>query len=267
MSDADRCKVDTVRDRYEIDSPSAEFDSLGAYLVARWRGDRGFDATGYKQLTEWFNKQLLETVYDRQGRETLGTRLDSEYTALAGDDDELRTEVVADLASDGIDAERLAEDFVSWSTMRRHLNGCLDAEKDPVTATTDWEVESIRIATEQAASKTRDALGSLGRKGRLTGGEEVDIDVQLEVSCPECTERRPLPEALELGYVCEEHHEPADEPVEVGRVSSALQSIAPIGLTPLSASVVADEFGFVSELLTNDVVSTAVLDASTLLGV
>lgn len=267
MSDADRCKVDTVRDRYDIDTPSAAFEDLGGYLVARWRGDEGFDATGYKQLTEWFNKRLLETEYDRHGRETLGTRLDSEFEALVGDDDATRREVIEDLAADGIDAERVAGDFVSWSTMRRHLNGCLDAEKEPATAKTAWEVESIRIATEQAASKARDALGSLGRKGQLAGGEDIDIDVQLEVSCPECETSRQLADALERGYVCAEHYEPVEEPVETGRVSRALRSLAPVGITPLSASALTDELTLVSELLASEIAQSTVLDASVLLGV
>lgn len=199
------CKVDRVVDRYGLDPARDDYDSVDAYLRARWTGADGRSPDGYRTLASWFNKRLLKHVYDAHGRETVGLRLDSEYEALTGDDELARQEVLADLRADGIDASAVVEDMVSWSTLRHHLKDCLDAEKAHATATTDWERESVRIARERTAQKVAAALRSLDSKGELPNADRAEIAVQVQLSCPECPVRVSLSEAVSRGYICREH--------------------------------------------------------------
>jgi DNA-binding transcriptional ArsR family regulator len=129
----------------------------------------------------------------------------SEYEALTGDDELAREEVLEDLRSDGIDAAAVVDDMVSWSTLRHHLKDCLEAEKAPARAATDWERESVRIAQERTAQKVSDALRSLESKGELPQAERAEVAVQVQLSCPECPVRVSLAEALNRGYICREH--------------------------------------------------------------
>jgi DNA-binding transcriptional ArsR family regulator len=252
MAEGTRCKVDIVADRYDLTAPGGQDGSLDEYLVRRWTGDGESEALGYEQLTEWFNRRLLRQVYETNGRETLGTRIESEFEALVGDDDLLRQEVIDDLESDGIDAETLREDMVSWSTMRRHLKACLDAEKATTRGeASDWELRSIDIARSQVEGKTGDALRSLATKQRLPEGHRATVEVQIKLSCPECPTRVPLEDAVERGYVCKDHFVTASEAPSSSENSSSpsspMRALIPIGIGQSLPAVLFEEAASLGE--------------------
>ncbi|RXK47958.1 rod-determining factor RdfA [Halorientalis pallida] len=200
------CKVDRVIETYGLTSADPVFDSIDEGLLSRWTGAGERSAVGYRSLTEWFNKRLLKTVYDDYGRDTLGATVDRDYEVLEGDDELVTAELAESLRADGIDADELRGALVSWGTMRTHLQDCLDGQKEPQTATTDWEVESVRKAMGVTESKVESALSALAQKERLAGGGTADIEVQVQLGCDSCPTRVPFDVALERGYVCETHH-------------------------------------------------------------
>lgn len=198
------CKVGEAIARYDLDERANEQETFNDRLIARWKGDGVGTAQGYRPLTEWFNKQLLKREYDRTGIEAAGTRIDRDYEALG--DETLESEEVRDsLRSRGVDVERVEGSFVSWSTMQRHLKDCLGAEKEPQRARTNWERNSIEFARDQLESKVDDALSSLDSKGELQRASDAEVSITVELSCPECPLRVPLEQALERGYICEDH--------------------------------------------------------------
>lgn len=199
------CKVDAVIDRYDVSATSGSDATIDEELRARWVGENGHDGTGYRSLTEWFNKRLLKRVYDEHNRSTIGTRLDSEYEALTGDDEVLRQEVIADLSGDGIDAAEIRENMVSWSTMRYHLKDCLDATKERQPAESNWEHESLAVIENSTEAKIEKVVRSLTSKGKIEGADEATVHVRFQLACPECPTRVSVEEALERGYVCERH--------------------------------------------------------------
>lgn len=199
------CKVDIIVDRYDLDSAEVRYPSLDGHLYARWTGENAHQAEGYRTLTDWFNKQILRCVYDEHGRPSTSNRLANDYEVLTGDDDLARKELVDDVRADGITPENLIQDFVSWGTMRNHLKNCLDGEKQSTTAETEWEARSISIAKDFVGRKVREGINSLASKGDLDGGDGATIDVQVQLSCPECLTRVPFDEAYERGYVCKQH--------------------------------------------------------------
>jgi hypothetical protein len=174
-------------------------------LLARWVGDEGHTANGYRSLTEWFNKRLLRHVFNEHGRDALGARIDHDYEVLSGDDDLLREEIAESLEADGIDAEQVRDDMVSWGTMRTHLLHCCNGEKEQSTTNSEWERESVSMAKSFAREKVEDALSSLASKGEIEGVNSSSVSVQIQVSCDICPTRVPLGVALEQGYVCEQH--------------------------------------------------------------
>lgn len=200
------CKVDDAVDKYNLHAPADNMESIHDYLIARWKGTQEFQAIGYRKLTEWFNKQLLRQTYDEHGRSTIGTRVESDYEALTQSDNLVRQEVINDLSADGIDATTLLEDMISPRTMHRHLTKCLEAEKESITAQTDWERESIEMAREQLEEKVAKAASSLASKGEFRGADAAEIDIRIYLSCPECTTRIPFEAGRHQGYVCETHH-------------------------------------------------------------
>lgn len=207
------CKVDSLIERHTPTVPDPGYESVDEYLVARWTGTDGRSADGYKALTNWFNKRLLKRVYEEHGRDTVSVHLDREYEVITGDEnkDIQRDELAADLAADGLDIDEIKTELVSWSTMRHHLKGCLEAEKDTTPAETDWEANTVQMARERAAEKAQSVLSSLTSKGRLRDADRAQVDVQVKLSCPNCSVRVPFEDAVERGYVCNTHSETDSE--------------------------------------------------------
>jgi len=203
------CKVCSVIRRYELTAPDHE--SFDEALVARWKGTDGHTERGYRPLTEWFNKYLLRTEYDRCGRETLGNRIQSDFDGLTGDDELVRQEISADIAADGIDVDQLRSDMVSWGTMRRHLTECLDKSKPQSISESGWEYDALAKTHDIAAEKASNALSSLETKGELAGYDAAAVEVDVQLRCEECETLVPLDVALDQGYVCQQHNQSAAE--------------------------------------------------------
>ena len=199
------CKVDAVIDKYGLASADPIYESLDEGLLARWTGADDRTEVGYRSLTAWFNKRLLKGVYAEHGRESLDTRIDSDYETLRGDDDLQRDELIERLQAAGIPGETLQDDMVSWGTMRTHLNDCLDGQKEPRKATTNWERESVETAKAVVERKAETALSSLARKGDIDRGDAAEVQAQIQLGCPDCPTRVPFDVALERGYVCKRH--------------------------------------------------------------
>lgn len=201
------CKIDRVIEQYQLNDP--QHASVGAGLLARWRGDDTHTEYGYRTLTQWFNKRVLRTVYEQHSRKTLGNRIESDYAALTGEDTLLRDEVMSDIETDGIRADELVDDLVSWGTMRTHLKECLDAEKPTKASSSEWQRDAIRTARSVAERKAGEALSSLTTNGDIDDGGAATVDVEIRLRCGECPTTVPFDVAAQRGYVCETHRETA----------------------------------------------------------
>jgi len=203
MGSSGGCKIDRVVGAYGLAGADPRHASIHDGLLARWQGTDGHSAVGYRTLTGWFNRRLLQRACVENGRDIAGGRVDHDYEALTGDDELRRAEVEESLRADGVDADRLLEDMVSWGTVRTHLTGCLDGTKE--RAGGDWERDAIGMARSFAREKVEGALSSLGAKGDLAGLDRASVTIQVQVQCEACPTRVPLEVALDRGYVCETH--------------------------------------------------------------
>lgn len=206
MSQRSCCKVGDTIERRGLETADPRHESLEEGLLARWLGRDGHAESGYRTVTEWFNKRLLRRVYTDRGREAVDARIDSDYEVLTGDDDLQRRYLLDDLEATGIDAEALRDDMVSWGTMRTHLNECLEGTKERPAARTEWERNSIEVARDVTTEKVEDALSSLATKGDLEGVDAATVDVQVYLRCDECPTRVSLERALDQGHVCRRHN-------------------------------------------------------------
>jgi transcription initiation factor IIE alpha subunit len=199
------CKVGEVIEARDLDEEvsEAEFDDS---LVSRWVGANGYPETGLRPLADWFNEQLLKRAYIDHGRSTIETRIESEYRALTSDDDIARGEVVDDLATDGIDGDELSADFVSKSTLQRHLTNCLDVEKaSDERSEREWEKRRVEYVKETIGENVTGALRSLENRGELPGATAATVETPVLLQCPECGTRVRFETAAQRGYVCREH--------------------------------------------------------------
>lgn len=206
------CKVDRTIQKYGLDGEDPMHDSIDDGLVSRWIGEDSHEEMGYRSLTDWFNRRILKSVYDETGRETLGNRVLHDYESLTGDDELVRNEVKEDLLATGIPIDEVVNDFVSWGTMRTHLQDCLGASKETSTDGTDWERKSIDMARNFAREKVENTVSALGSKGQIAGVNHVSVEIQVKLSCDHCPTRVPIEVALERGFVCERHR---DQPQEL----------------------------------------------------
>lgn len=203
------CKVDRVRGSFDLSPPIRADEGLDQYLVNRWVGEDSSEAAGLRTLTEWFNKQLLKKVYREHGRSDSSVRIDSDYNALQGSEipEHEQEELISELADDGIDGEAIKEEFISKSTLSRHLKNCLGASKQTPKSETEWEIDRIEVATNTYRSHLESALQSLDNKKEIDGLEDSTLQIQRYLSCSKCPTRVTVETAYEQGYVCSDHRD------------------------------------------------------------
>jgi hypothetical protein len=208
------CKVGRIADKHNIATAVLEVD-IDKALLDRWLGRGEYPETAVRPLADWLNIKILKKVYTEHGRRTIEHQIENDYEVLTGEDENKKWSVEDDLERDGIDPDELADDFISRSSLYRHLTQCLDAEKGRREAETDWEETKIEYATDKAIEQVGDALRSWHNKGELPGGQEADITVEFVVGCPECSTSAPISVARQRGYICEEHLGTAEENEDV----------------------------------------------------
>ncbi len=193
--------------RYQIKPPN-RYDTVNSYLVDRWLGQGKLQKTGLRPLTDWFNKRVLKAVYIRQNRYQIDSHLNSDYELLSSTSDNHvseHDELLDDLRQDGVDGEAVSDDFISQSTLYRHLTNCLGETKERETSNSDWEQDQISHLRERANDTLGDVLTSLDNKDRITGAEDVDTKVTMYLQCPECSREVSFRRAIDQGHVCQDH--------------------------------------------------------------
>ena len=198
------CKVGRLTATYDLQHAAGDGDVDG-YLLARWLGHDEYTDTGLRPLKDWFNKQLVKAVYTNQDRSTLGTRVEADYEALSGDEPDIS--LLGDLEADGIDGEQLRSDFLSTSTLYRHLRDCLDETKSDDTAKrdSDWEGDKVDYAREVVERSVNESLRSLENKSAIPEATRATIKTDIVLGCPECATQVSFERALERGYICRDH--------------------------------------------------------------
>jgi hypothetical protein len=186
------CKIDRTAAAYDL---SEEAERLGEYWT---RDDERYSL---RKLAVHFNHQLLRAAMEQAGLNPLNGEVDNTYRLLTDEDvsQGMRTQARNRLQKHEIDIDQLQSDFVSYGTVRRHLKGCLDAERESTEANNDpTETSAQRIAALQnrTVAVTENTLSQLASVGELAAGD-VDVFVDITVSCSTCGTHAPVRDYIE----------------------------------------------------------------------
>lgn len=186
------CKVGAVAEAYEL-------VDLDETLRRRWTA--ATNRSSVRDLAAYVNRRILESEL-RSGHDgTLDGEVENYYRLLTGRgvSQGMRSEVRGRLRNRGVDVETLEDDFVSHQTVYRHLTDCLDAVRvdRPIDAETAVRrglgtIRALQRRTEAVATST---LERLSRDGHVEV-EDVDVLVDVVVTCRECGDQLPLSESL-----------------------------------------------------------------------
>lgn len=192
------CKVGAVAEAYEL-------GNLDATLRERWTAAE--DRSGVRELADHVNTRLVRSTLHARHEGSLSGEAENYYRLLTDDDVSrgMRAEARGRLRDRGVDVGALEDRFVSHQTVYRHLTDCLgldreSAPNDPETAVRDavGTIRALQRRTEVVATST---LERLERADHVDVGE-LDVLVDVVVSCRVCGERFPLSESL-AGRSCD----------------------------------------------------------------
>lgn len=183
------CKIGRQIDSYDLRDLNEDL---------RYR--RHEEETSLRDLADFVNARILETAIDASDADIAGDAV-SVYVALTGDDvsTRRRVDVTDQLSNAGIDVDELERDFVSYQSVRYHLQNCLDVDTSRHGVET---LEEGRGVVEWA--RTRDAnviertLSRLQRTGAVTAGE-LTTTVTVTVECATCGNTYRIDEFLDRG--------------------------------------------------------------------
>jgi len=177
--------------------------SLAAYGradLATALAERRGDGASLRDLEGVVNRAILQGALSGAGARVVGD-VESVYEALTDDDVTAGrgTEVRRNLAGAGVDIDRLSDAFVSYGTVRTHLQECLDADTDRSTALSTeaarGTIEWARARSEGVIDRTIDRLEAAD--GVVAG--DVEITHFVRVSCSACGGTSPIDDFVDRG--------------------------------------------------------------------
>lgn len=196
MTDAGpRSKVARLIETYDL-------SGLGEELEARWT--RGDDRQSLRQLAALFNRRLLRSALQSAGANPDGQEVETAYRQLTDDDVSSghRTEARGRLRRQGVDVDRLTDDFVSRQAIHTYLTSYRDAAP-PDDDLSEAEhrsrkSETIQRLTSRLVAVARRALTDLRNADRLVLGE-FDVLVSVRVHCTDCGTQSSITDLLAAG--------------------------------------------------------------------
>lgn len=171
-----------------------------ANLTSTVRHRREEDGLSLRDLADFVNTRFLGAALADTDADIAGDAV-SVYETLTGEEvsPERRQSLRNRLVDLGISLGELEEDFVSYQTVRYHLQNCLgtDTGRDGITS-----VSEGRAVIASTLERDREIVTqSLRRLQRVGGLRDTEIQVRLapRVSCHECGESYGLEEFLDTG--------------------------------------------------------------------
>lgn len=180
------CKLDRIAEEYGLVSIDDELRSAKA------------DGASLRELETVVNHRLLKQAFLDAGSPLLPGEAETLYKLLTDSEASKGTEIQLHnrLETEGIDAESLVADFVSYQTVRTHLRECLDIDtgtQNRVDLDTERKtVFGILGRTEQIV---QDSVDRLATADELDTGA-LDVSVTARVTCENCGHSYSLDELL-----------------------------------------------------------------------
>jgi hypothetical protein len=174
-------------------------EGLGEEVERRWT-DTGSARMSLRSLADHFNQRLLESALGDAGVTTSDTDLETMYHHLTGDgvSTGVRTDTRNRLARNGVDVEKLTQDFVTYQAIRSYLTDYRGAEYEGNTdeQKIEKDLESIQRLVARTHSVTEDRIETLRDTGRFDIGE-FDVLLDVSVFCHGCGRQYSVSELFE----------------------------------------------------------------------
>ncbi|WP_222914349.1 rod-determining factor RdfA [Natrinema sp. SYSU A 869] len=188
--DSQVCKVDRVCEKWGLDD-----------VDAKLRDRQQNSDASLRDLETYFNQRVLEAAMRDARAEIIEGEVENTYYLLTADDvsSGSKIEVNDRLRRSGVDPEAVTSDFVSYQTIRTHLQECLgvDTSYEPNVTTSDAKntVFKLLSRTEVITERTINRLRSAGH----VAISDVDVTLSLRIACTKCGEEYTFSRLLERG--------------------------------------------------------------------
>jgi len=174
-------------------------DFLDGTLAEEWAA---MDGPGLRTIASRFNKRVIEVTLIEQGEPPLEGEEDLIYDQLTADGDNQSDRVERRLEKNGIDPNRLKEDFISYKTIDRHFKNCTDLERETTDPLDRADaIDRVRAMNRRVEKVAENTLSELNERASL-GFEDPEVSASVTVACPECDERKSFTAAIKHGCEC-----------------------------------------------------------------
>lgn len=172
--DVCNCKIGRLRTQYGL-------TNLNEELKQRWIGD-GREEMSLRDLERYVNKSVLRNAMEESDLMLVEGEVDNKYRILTDEDVSAGNVVQLEhmLEREGVDVNKIRDDFVSHQTVYNHLRNCLGVEKDDSSDEDeiDRSFETIRALQNKTGIVTKKILQS---NDVLSEGEDFDVIVDIVV--------------------------------------------------------------------------------------
>lgn len=183
------CKIDSVAERREL-------TAIDERLKDRWS-----DGESLRDLETFFNQAVLRAAMAAAGMETIDGEPSNLYRLLTDDAVTAgkRVDAESKLRRNGVDPDAVVDDFVSYQTVRTHLNDCLDVgtARESSLSVTDARstVHKLVSRTESVVLRTIERLSGQGALAIAA----PSVTVSVRVACSECNDEYAFSMLLDEG--------------------------------------------------------------------
>jgi hypothetical protein len=188
-----RSKVARVVEEYGL-------EGLGDRLERAWTG-RDEPQRSLRELADVVNRELLAIAMKRADLDPVEHDVRSTYEVLTGDASSGdRVQKRRELERQGVDVERLEDDFVSHQAVHTYLRrhrGVTQPEPDGQDRI-ESERENLGRLRGRTAAVSADAIQRLRDADRLAI-DEFDVIVDVQVLCAECGQSYEMDDFLDRG--------------------------------------------------------------------
>jgi len=179
------CKVDRIREKYGLTA-----------LDERLRRRRSKKDASLRDLDEYINTRVVEVAMVSAGADPVEGEPSNYLSLLRSDDSISRKEARRELAREGVPVDELKEDFVSYQTVRKHLNECLHVDtSETYTPEPEQDRETIGNLKGRCENVIERTINRLRKHDAVRIGEPRPA-VALKVTCGRCGRTHDVAELL-----------------------------------------------------------------------
>jgi len=177
-------------------------DGMAADMEERWMRDDE-QSKSIREIEEDFNKAVLRRVLEDSGTQPFESELDTIYRVITDEQATMTEdiEVQERLSERNVDADSLADDFVSHQTIYNFLTKQRKAEyqstQDPQERLSRSN-ESVQKIKNRLTAVAQTNVRSLKDSGLVTLGE-FDVMGEVYVYCQDCNSRFSVSELIDRG--------------------------------------------------------------------